>query len=73
MAHRALSAGALVNPKVAVVAHEKKSYFMHLAEKEKEYAYANDVGKYLIFDSSMDGADGCLVDRKEIYDVPKFS
>lgn len=45
VAHRALSAGALVNPKVAVVAHEKKSYLMHLAEKEKEYAYENDVGQ----------------------------
>jgi xylulose-5-phosphate/fructose-6-phosphate phosphoketolase len=45
VASRAISAGALVNAKVATVAHQKKTYLMHLAEKEKEFAYANDIGK----------------------------
>ena len=46
VAERALTAGAKVNPKVSVVAHEKKTYLMHLAEKEKDYAFKHDVGEF---------------------------
>jgi len=39
VAAQAVAAGAKVNPKVATIAHEKRIHFMHLAQKEKAYAY----------------------------------
>ena len=57
VAAKALAAAAKVNSKVATVAHEKRTYFMHLAEKEKDYAYENDKGVLdLDFFDSVDGS-----------------
>jgi len=44
VAAAAIRGGALVNPKVAVDAHELMSYVLHLAEKERGYIYANGKG-----------------------------
>jgi len=43
VASRAIAAAARVNPAVATVAHETQTFLMHIAEKEKEYAFANDI------------------------------
>ena len=45
VAAAAIGAGARYNPKVALEAHEKVSYVMHLARKDKEYILANGKGK----------------------------
>ncbi|KAJ7284572.1 phosphoketolase [Mycena rebaudengoi] len=37
----AVRGGALSNPKVAVSAHEHQSFIAHLAQKERDYIYAN--------------------------------
>lgn len=42
------AAGAKVNPSVDVDAHATISYVKHLAEKAKEYIYANGAGEYLL-------------------------
>ncbi|KAJ6630943.1 XFP N-terminal domain-containing protein [Mycena sp. CBHHK59/15] len=41
VAAAAIRGGARSNPKIAVCAHEHESYIKHLAQKEKEYIYAN--------------------------------
>jgi hypothetical protein len=45
VAEAAVRGGALHNSKVAVVAHELVSYFKHLAQKNKDYIYANGKGE----------------------------
>jgi len=45
VAAKAVAKGAKGNPKVATVAHGKQTHFMHLAQKEKEYAYENGIGE----------------------------
>ncbi|KAJ7220120.1 phosphoketolase [Mycena pura] len=50
VAAAAVRGGALSNPAVAVNAHEHESFFMHLAQKEKEYSYANGKDRDDIFD-----------------------
>jgi hypothetical protein len=47
VAAQAVAAGAKVNPKVATIAHEKRTHFMHLARKEKEYAYEHGQGRFI--------------------------
>ena len=47
VAAAAIRGGATVNPKVAVVAHEKIALMMHWAEKDKQFAYANGRGGFL--------------------------
>ena len=47
VAAAAIRGGALFNPKVAVDSHEMSSYVMHLAEKEREYIYANGKGMFI--------------------------
>ena len=44
VAAAAIRGGALHNPKVALEAHELASYVMHLAQKDKEFIYANGTG-----------------------------
>lgn len=44
VAAAAIRGGALSNPKVAVSAHEHESFIAHLAQKEREYIYANGKG-----------------------------
>jgi xylulose-5-phosphate/fructose-6-phosphate phosphoketolase len=44
VATAAIRGGALHNPKVGVSAHEQESYIKHLAQKEREYIYANGKG-----------------------------
>ncbi|KII89836.1 hypothetical protein PLICRDRAFT_567923 [Plicaturopsis crispa FD-325 SS-3] len=39
VAEAAIRGGALHNPKVAVVAHEKTAYLRHLAQKDRQYLY----------------------------------
>ncbi|KAJ3494962.1 hypothetical protein NLJ89_g10704 [Agrocybe chaxingu] len=41
VAVQAIRGGAVVNPKVALYAHERCSYLRHLRQKEKEYILAN--------------------------------
>jgi len=41
VAAAAIKGGARVNEAVANVAHEMQSYFLHLAEKSKQYAFEN--------------------------------
>ncbi|KAK0450158.1 phosphoketolase [Armillaria borealis] len=50
IAQAAVRGGALTNPKVAVSAHETESYFKHLAQKEKDYIYANGQDRPDIFE-----------------------
>ncbi|KAK0500499.1 phosphoketolase [Armillaria luteobubalina] len=50
IAQAAVRGGALTNPKVAVSAHEIESYFKHLAQKEKDYIYANGQDRPDIFE-----------------------
>jgi xylulose-5-phosphate/fructose-6-phosphate phosphoketolase len=45
VAAAAIRGGALHNQKVAAVAHEKGSYVMHQAAKEREYIFANGKGE----------------------------
>ncbi|TFK40130.1 phosphoketolase [Crucibulum laeve] len=47
----AIHGGAKHNPKVAVKAHEKCSYLKHLAQKEREYIYANGKDRDDMFDT----------------------
>jgi len=49
VAAKAVAKGAKGNPKVAPVAHEKQAHFMHLAQKEKEYAYENGIDRTEIY------------------------
>jgi xylulose-5-phosphate/fructose-6-phosphate phosphoketolase len=48
VAAAAIRGGAQFNPKVAVDSHEMVSYVMHLAEKERDYIFANGKGEFLI-------------------------
>jgi len=41
VAAAAIRAGAFRNPAVSIDAHEMASYVMHLAQKDKDYIYAN--------------------------------
>ncbi|EGN99141.1 hypothetical protein SERLA73DRAFT_168658 [Serpula lacrymans var. lacrymans S7.3] len=41
VAAAALRGGALQNPKVSADAHEKATFIMHIAQKDKEYIYQN--------------------------------
>ncbi|KAK0235877.1 phosphoketolase [Armillaria nabsnona] len=50
IAQAAVRGGALTNPKVAVSAHETESYLKHLAQKEKDYIYANGQDRPDIFE-----------------------
>ena len=45
VAAAAVQAAAAKNEKVAIVAHEKATEFMHLAQKTTEYALANGKGE----------------------------
>ncbi|RDB26054.1 putative phosphoketolase [Hypsizygus marmoreus] len=47
----AIRGGARFNPRVAVEAHEKESYIKHLAQKERDYIYANGKDHDDIFDT----------------------
>jgi len=51
VAAAAIRAGALHNAKVALDAHELASYVMHLAQKEKEFIYANGQDRDGTFDT----------------------
>lgn len=53
VAAAAIKGGALHNQKVASVAHEKESYVMHLATKEREYIYANGKGEERHLDDGL--------------------
>ncbi len=67
----AVRGGALTNPKVAVSAHETESYFKHLAQKEKDYIYANGQGTVpwaIPFSMLI-----ALLDRPDIFQVPAFN
>lgn len=44
VAAAAVRGGALHNPKVSVNSHELASSFMHRAQKDREYIYANGKG-----------------------------
>lgn len=44
----AIRGGALHNPKVAVSAHEHESFVKHLAQKERDYIYANGKGAFVM-------------------------
>ncbi|KAK0235875.1 Xylulose 5-phosphate/Fructose 6-phosphate phosphoketolase [Armillaria nabsnona] len=50
IAQAAVRGGALTNPKVAVSTHETESYLKHLAQKEKDYIYANGQDRPDIFE-----------------------
>lgn len=45
VAAAAVRAGAPFNPKVSLEAHEKASYIMHLAQKDRDYIFANGQGE----------------------------
>jgi len=51
VAAAAIRAGALHNAQVALDAHELASYVMHLAQKEKEFIYANGQDRDGTFDT----------------------
>ena len=43
-----IHAGAFHNLAVSIDAHEKASYVMHLAQKYKDYIYANGKGQIIL-------------------------
>lgn len=45
IAATAIRAGVHYNPSVAIDAYEKSSYALHLAQKDKDYIYANGKGE----------------------------
>ena len=47
VAAAAIRGAAKVNKAVEVDAHEMISYVMHLAQKDKDYIYANGAGTYI--------------------------
>ncbi|KAK0485181.1 phosphoketolase [Armillaria novae-zelandiae] len=51
IAQAAVLGGSLTNPKVAVSAHETESYFKHLAQKKKDYTFANGQDRPDIFEA----------------------
>jgi xylulose-5-phosphate/fructose-6-phosphate phosphoketolase len=51
VAAAAIRGGALHNPTVSIDAHELASYVMHLAQKDKEFIYANGKDPDGIFDT----------------------
>jgi len=53
VAHRAIAAAAKVNPKVATVAHEMRTHFMHLAQKDEEYARENGEDRPEVYDTPV--------------------
>jgi len=57
VAAAAIRAGAFHNEKISVDAHEMASYVMHLAQKDKDYIYANGKGEILsvLFGLCADG------------------
>ena len=57
VAAAAVRGGARVNEAVANVAHEMQSYFMHLAEKGKQFAFENGRGVLNSFDWSIRETD----------------
>ena len=46
VAAAAVRGGALYNSRVATDSHTLGSYIMHLAQKEREYIYANGKGEF---------------------------
>jgi xylulose-5-phosphate/fructose-6-phosphate phosphoketolase len=54
VAAAAIRAGASHNQRVAIDAHEKASYVMHLAQKTKEYIYANGKGQHVSVGETLD-------------------
>jgi xylulose-5-phosphate/fructose-6-phosphate phosphoketolase len=48
VAAAAIRGGAFHNPAVSIDAHEKASYVMHLAQKYKDYIYANGKGQIIL-------------------------
>lgn len=55
VAAAAIRGAAKVNKTVEVDAHEMISYVMHLAQKDKDYIYANGAGKSTFKALQLDG------------------
>lgn len=67
----AVRAAALHNAKVAVVAHEMASHFMHLAETDKKYIYREGRGKFTR-ESMLPPWVDCALDPDGTFDTPVF-
>ena len=68
VAAAAIRGAAKVNKAVEVDAHEMISYVMHLAQKDKDYIYANGAGTYISW--SLLHSESSADPSKQILRVP---
>lgn len=71
VAAAAIRAGALYNPSVAIDAYEQASYVLHLAQKDKDYIYANGKGE-LSDKRLLQAYTDTHLDPDDTFDTPKF-